>query len=104
MRTHTGTSTGRMGAVRHLPHGAAEARARLSGLQLNPRLAPFVRNEIKACDAALHALASSAMDEDEVTEAVRQIREQIDKTIELARRRYAGAIQFDEHNPRHPKR
>ena len=83
-----------------MPLGAAEARARLSGLQLNPRLAPFVRDEIKAIDAALLALSAADMDDDEATEAVKQIQRQIDRTYDLARRRYEGAIQFDEHTGR----
>ena len=86
-----------------MPLGAAEAKARLSGLQLNPRLAPFVRDEIKACHAALQALAVADMDPDEAIEAVKQIQRQVDRTIELARRRYEGAIQFDENNPKKPR-
>lgn len=102
MRTHTGKTTGRTAAQGFMPLGAAEARAKLSGLQLNPRLAPFVRNEIKACDAALHALQLAGMDEDEAAEAARQIQQQVEKTIEIAKRRYEGALRFDEHNPRYP--
>ena len=88
MRTHTGKFTGRIGALRFLPIGAAEARARLSGLQLNPRYAPYVRNEIKACDAALRALEEIPHDDPGIEDAVRQIQAQVERTIELARSRY----------------
>ena len=91
MHTHTGKFTGRIGALRFLPIGAAEARARLSGLQLNPRLVPYVRNEIKACDAALRALEEIPHDEPGVEERVRQVQEQVERTIELARTRYRNS-------------
>lgn len=87
MRTHTGKFTGRIGALRFLPIGAAEARARLSGLQMNPRLVPYVRNEIKACDAALQAL-EGRQDEHDIEETVRQIKAEVEQTILLAKRRY----------------
>ncbi len=90
MRTHTGKFTGRIGALRFLPMGAAEARARLSGLQLNPRLVPYVRNEIRACDAALRALEERRDDHD-VDEAVRQVKAQVERTIELAQSRYRNS-------------
>ncbi|MEX0900311.1 MAG: hypothetical protein WD081_06430 [Gammaproteobacteria bacterium] len=98
MRTHTGKFTGRIGALRFLPMGAAEARARLSGLQLNPRLAPYVRNEIKACDAALRAL-EARRDDREIEEAARQIQEQVEETIRLAKRRYEQSGRMGRDRP-----
>lgn len=99
MRTHTGKFSGRIGALRFLPMGAAEARARLSGLQLNPRLVPYVRNEIKACDAALRALEERREDEQEVEKAVRQVKEQVEATIRLARRRYEQSGRMGRDRP-----
>lgn len=98
MRTHTGKFTGRIGALRFLPMGAAEARARLSGLQLNPRLVPYVRSEIKACEAALRAL-EDARDDEHIDEAVKRVKAQVEETIRLAKRRYEQSGRMGRDRP-----
>lgn len=90
MRTHTGRDTGRIAHLR--PAGISEVRARLSGLQLNPRLAPFVREEITDADKAVKRAEQEAPSTPEARELVAEARLKVERTLEIARLRYTSAL------------
>lgn len=90
MRTHTGKYTGRIAHLR--PAGISEVRARLTGLQLNPRLAPFVRREITDADEAVLRAEQVAPGARNAENLVAEARLKVERTIETARTRYLSAL------------
>jgi hypothetical protein len=92
MRTHTGKFTGKATRPHLRPSGIAEVRARLTGLQLNPRLAPFARAEIEAADMMILQIEQSDPDKAEIHERVVAAREAVDHAYQSARLRYYTAL------------
>ncbi|MCA1798168.1 MAG: hypothetical protein LC632_01580 [Xanthomonadaceae bacterium] len=90
MGTHTGKYTGRVAHQR--PAGISEVRARLTGLQLNPRLAPFVRAEITEADKAIQRAEQEPPSTPEAHELVAEARLKVERTVETARLRYTSAL------------
>lgn len=92
MRTHTGKFTGRVTRPHHRVAGIAEVRARLTGLQLNPRLAPFARAEIEAADSAVLEVEQLNASDDGAAELVAAARESVEHAYRVARSRYSTAL------------
>lgn len=90
MRTHSDHDTGKTVHLR--PAGIAEVRARLTGLQLNPRLAPFVRPEITDADKAVRRAEQAAPSTREADELVAEAHLKVERMIETARLRYTSVL------------
>ncbi len=80
--------------MRFSPTRVAELRADLHDLRKNPRLATFVRDEIEVVERALESLEREDATEEQQLETLRA---QFEETVELAKKRYDDAVQFDSH-------
>lgn len=74
------------------PAGITEVRARLTGLQLHPRLAPLARLEIADADRLVSRAEQAKPDSVEADQLVSEARIKVEQVAELARLRQKAAL------------